>query len=417
MRVGRMVGIGIIAAISIISLFVLSNAVTWVDAGEIVVIQSPIDGTLKVVTDPGPTWQGWGKVTAYARRQQILFQRTKGDDGSIQVRFNDGGHANVSGIVSWEMPLAAEAVIRLHKEFSSVEAIDRQLVQPAIIKAFYLTSPLMSSTESYASRRTEFLQLFEDQLRNGVYKTRTVSVKEPDAVTGIEKTVSKVELIMDDKGTPVRAEDSAFAIYKISVLPATITALDYDPEVEKQISQQRDAVLSVQSAQANAKKAEQDAITAEQSGKAQAAVARATQEAIKATAVTKAEQERDVATLNAQQQRDVAKLEQEAAGFTKQRDILLGEGEAERKRLTMNADGALQQKLDAFVKINGFYADAMARYQGALVPSVVMGQGAGATVSGAQQFMEMLTAKTMKDLALDMTLPRSGTQVQRAATR
>lgn len=397
------------ASIAAIVAFMVLSPVTWVDAGEVDVIQSPVDGTLKVVTEPGPTWNGMGSVKPYARRRQLIFEcpgvkrevktgacLSKDPDTSIQVRYNDGGHAWVSGIVSWEMPLGAPAVVRLHKEFGSDEAIDRQLVLPAIVKAFYLTSPLMSSTESYASRRTEFLQLFEDQLRNGVYKTRTVQVKEKDPISGEERTVSKVELIMDDKGVPVRAEDSAFKIYGISILPATITHLDYDPEVETQIGKQRDAVLSVQEAQANAKKAEQDAITAQKNGEAKSAVARAEQEAIKATEVTQAEK-----------QRDVAKLQQEAAVFTKQRDILLGEGEAERKRLTMNADGALQQKIDAFVKINGFYADAFKNHQGALVPSVVMGgNGNGQTAgSGAQAFMDLFAAKTAHDLSLDLSLP------------
>lgn len=409
MRTGQLLGYGVIGIGGIVGFSVLMNAMTWIDAGEIVVIQSPLSGALKVVSEPGPTWQGWGTVTHYARRQQIVFARAKSKvDESIQVRFNDGGHANVSGIVSWEMPLAVDAVVKLHKEFRSVDAIDKQLVQPAIIKAFYLTSPLMSSTESYASRRTEFLQLFEDQLRNGVYKTRTISVKEPDPITGVEKTVSKVELIMDDKGIPVRAEDSAFGIYKISVLPATITALDYDPEVERQIGQQRDAVLAVQGAQANAKKAEQDAITAKSNGEAQAAVARATQEAVKATEVTKAEKERDVAIITAQKDRDVAKLQQEAAEFTKQQNILLGQGDAERKRLVMNADGALEQKLAAYVSVSQFYANAIAQHQGSWVPSVVMsGPQVGSQTNGAQQLMEMFSVKAARDLALDMSLPAS----------
>ena len=418
MRPKQYLAIALALAGGLFGLYIIANALTWVDAGEIVVIQSPISGDLTVISEPGPTWQGWGKVTSYPRRQQIIFKRVERNDNSIQVRFNDGGHANVSGIVSWEMPLAAEAVIRLHKEFTSIEAIDLQLVQPAIIKAFYLTSPLMSSTESYASRRTEFLQLFEDQLRNGVYKTRTVSVKEPDPVTGVEKTVSKVELVMDDKDQPARAESSAFAIYKISILPATITALDYDPEVERQITQQRDAVLAVQAAQANAKKAEQDAITAKSNGEAQSAIARAQQEAIKAAEVTQAEKQRDVATLNAQQARDVAKLAAEAAEFTKRQNILLGEGEAERKRLVMSADGALEQKLAAYIRVNEMYATAIGQHQGSWVPSVIMGNNAGSAANGgAQQLMEMFSVKAARDLALDFNLNSSASRTPIASAR
>lgn len=395
------------------------NTIMWVDAGEIVTIQS-LGGSLNVVANPGPTFLAWGSPTHYPRRQQVAFfcdgkrdaaGKCSGTDTSIQVRFNDGGHAWVSGVVSWEMPLVPDSVIKLHKEFRSIETIDRQLVQPAINKAFYQTSPLMSSTESYASRRTEFLQIFEDQLRNGTYQTRTVSVREADPVTGMEKTVSKVELIMDANGTPKRNEDAAFKLYGISILPATINAIDYDSEVENQIKAQRDAILAVQAAQANARRAEQDALTAKSQGDVRIAQARAEQEAIKASEVTQAEKQKAVAVLGAEQEKDVAKLNQEAAEYTKQQNILLGQGEAERKKLVMTADGALEQKLKAYVEINQFYANAIAQHQGSWVPNIVMaGGGAGAnnaSANGAQMLMEMFTAKTAKDLALDLSLPNA----------
>ncbi len=123
-------------------------------------------------------------------------------------------------------------------------------------------------------------------------------------------------------------------------------------------------------------------------------MARAEQEAVKAVAVTQAERDRDV-----------AKLKQEAAGYTKQEQILLGEGEAERKRLVMNADGALAQKLDAYVKINQMYAQAIGEHQGSWVPSVVMGGNGTNASAGAQQLMEMFSLKAARDLALDMSLP------------
>lgn len=413
MNLRQKLGLGISVVIGIVILYGVSNAITWVDAGEIVVIQSPINGALKCATEPGPTWQGWGGMTHYPRRQQVIFKRTTGKneaaDTSIQVRYSDGGHAWVSGVVSWEMPLGCEAIQKLHKEFHSIEAIDVQLVQPAITKALFLTSPLMSSTESYAARRTEFLQTVEDQLKNGIYKTTSIQVSEPDPITGQNKLVTKVQLVMDDKGNPVRSEQSSFALYSLTSLPLTITAIDYDSEIEAQIKRQRDAALSVQESIANSKKAEQDAITAQQQGMAKAAFARADQEAVKATEVTQAEKERDVAILAAQRDRDVAKLGQEQAEFEKQRNILEGQGESEKKRLILSADGALSQKLDAYIQVNQAYALAIQNHAGAWVPSVIMGGSQNvATGSGAQQLMEMFAVKAAKDLALDLSLPGQG---------
>ena len=68
----------------------------------------------------------------------------------------------------------------------------------------------------------------------------------------------------------------------------------------------------------------------------------------------------------------------------------------------MEADGALEKKLEAFVKINGLWADAYSRRQ---VPSVVMGENGGGQDNQSSTFMQMLTIKAAKDLAIDMNLP------------
>jgi len=81
---------------------------------------------------------------------------------------------------------------------------------------------------------------------------------------------------------------------------------------------------------------------------------------------------------------------------------------SERKRLTINADGALTQKLDTYLKVQQAYATAIGQHQGSWVPSVVMGGsggGSSASNSGAMQLMEMFAVKAAKDLSLDMSIP------------
>jgi len=84
--------------------------------------------------------------------------------------------------------------------------------------------------------------------------------------------------------------------------------------------------------------------------------------------------------------------------MTKQQQILLGQGEAERKKLVMVADGALTQKLDAYVSTQKVWAEAFAKRA---VPSMIMGGGAQQDTQ-AQEFMSLMTAKAAKDLALDL---------------
>ena len=66
----------------------------------------------------------------------------------------------------------------------------------------------------------------------------------------------------------------------------------------------------------------------------------------------------------------------------------------------------MDQNLDAIVQINGKYAEAIEGAQ--LVPQAVMADGkeGAATVPGSRvlQLIDLLTVKTAKDLAVDMSI-------------
>lgn len=274
-----------------------------VDAGEIVVIQHPLSGELEVITTPGTYSQHLGTATHYKKRDNIWFSKRndQGDttDASIKIRFNDGGHAQISGSISMELPLDKESVINFHTKYGSQEAIEHDLVATVIQKAVYMTGPLMSSKESYAEKRTDLINYIEDQATNGVYKTNQKDVKQFDTFTNAEKVVTTVEIQKDAKGLILRQDKSPIQSYKITLSNLSINAIDYDQNVEGQIKSQQELTMQVQTAMANAKKAEQDAITTEQQGKADAAKAKWTQEVIKAKAVTTAQQNFEVSTLDA----------------------------------------------------------------------------------------------------------------------
>jgi hypothetical protein len=74
----------------------------------------------------------------------------------------------------------------------------------------------------------------------------------------------------------------------------------------------------------------------------------------------------------------------------------------------MEADGALAQKLDTLRQINALWADAFSKYQGQMVPSVMLGGASGTSgaTGGAQQMMDLLTTKAARDLALELTPKR-----------
>lgn len=274
-----------------------------VDNSEIVIIQSAFTGKVSIYTTPGPVAQSFGIATHYKKSNQFWFsKRTEGEkteDQAIKIRFNDGGHGQISGSVRWYMPSDDKAILKLHTDFGSQSAIEQQLIRQVVTKAVYMTGPLMSSKESSAEKRNDLLSFIEDQSINGVYKTKQEEIKVHDDLMNTDKTITVVKIV-ENNNLPLRQEVSALKLYSISIQGLAINAIDYDEEVEKQIKVQQQAYMQVQTAIANSKKAEQDAITTELQGKAAAAKAKWEQEVIKAQAITQAEQEKEVAALAAQ---------------------------------------------------------------------------------------------------------------------
>jgi len=408
MSLGKMLTLGAWVLVTVIGIFSSGDIFEELDSKEVMVVQYP-NGTLIAFKEPGWHLQLLGSVQHYQRRTQFSFSSATDQgstkDESIKIRFNDGGHAWISGVVSWEMPVKEDDIIRIHKSFGSPLAIEQQLVRTAIESATFTTGPLMSSTQSAAEKRNDLQQFLQDQAKNGPYKTRSVSIKIIDPLSGVEKTVDAAEIVKDDKGAYIRENQSNVAEFAINMLPMTISNIKYEDAIEKQISARQAAIQSVQQAQADALKAEQIAITVEKQGEATAASAKWAQETIKAQKVTEAQQQLEVATLNAKRDLDVAVLAAKQAEQYKLKQVLEGQGDAEKQRLVMAANGALDQKLQAWVEVNKSYATAISEYKGNWVPSYISG-GSPGVANGANSLVEMLTVKTAKDLALDLTIEK-----------
>ncbi|MEO8589871.1 MAG: SPFH domain-containing protein [Flavobacteriales bacterium] len=322
-----LLGLGLLA---LLFLLFSGKMVENVDNSEIVIIQSPFTGKVSIYSVPGPVMQSFGTATHYKKSHQFWFseknEQGADDDQSIKIRFNDGGHGQLSGSVRWYMPTDEKAILKLHTDFGSQDAIEQQLVRQVVTKSIYMTGPLMSSKESSAEKRNDLLSYIEDQCINGVYRTRQEELKIHDELMNTDKTVTVVR-IMEENSLPLRQEKSALASYNISLQGLAINAIEYDDEVEAQIKVQQQAYMQVQTAIANSKKAEQDAITAELQGKAAAAKAKWEQEVLKAQAITQGEQERDVARLaaeTAQMQAQKIKTDADAQSYANTKLVTAG---------------------------------------------------------------------------------------------
>jgi len=384
------------AILIVIAVFFLSfsgSIVEDVPADEIVINQMPISGELLFWTTPGLKGQWGGSTTKYQKSFQIWFSdkdnQGEEEDDEIPVLFNDGGNGYISGSIRIMFPKDDLHLRLIHTTFGSMRNLIHELVKPTVTKVVFATGPLMNSYESYAAKRTDFIRYIEDQLRNGVYKTKSIEKKVQDEFTGKDKYVKIAELdsSVQSPGGIARQEEAPFEKFGLKIAAVSIERIRYQETIMLQIAAQQKAQMEVQTAIAETKKQEQQLIQEEKKGQKEATISKWKQEVIKAQMITEAEQKREV-----------ARLEMEAAEFTKMKEIKLGQGESERKRLVMSADGQLSMKLATYEKVQQMWADAVSKYQGNWVPTTVMGTTGTSGQNGAQSFMEIMTMQAAKDL-------------------
>jgi hypothetical protein len=363
-----------------------------------------VGGQLHVWDISGVHWQNFGTITRYKRSAQLWFSAKEDEgkktDDSIKVRFNDGGHGNISGSLRYTLPTDPNKMISLHQTYHSMEAIDHELVRQVVNKSVFMSGPLMSSRESYAEKRADLINYITDQIVYGVYRTEHDQTKTTDPLTGQEKVIDIVRP-KQKEGAPngiEREEDSPIQRFGMNASNITINGIDYDPAVEAQIKQQQEAIMAVQQAIVNSKKAEQDTLTVEQQGKAAAAKAKWDQEVKKATAVTEAEQEKAVAVTQAEKGKEVAALDLDTAKLGAQKTITEAKADADAKKLAMQANNYVLERLDVYKSVAIEQAKALGSQR--QTPDVQMG-GTGGNANSTQTVMDLLAAKAARDLGVN----------------
>lgn len=395
---------GIFSVIIIIALAISGSIFETVEKGTYHVKQAAFSGTMTAKTTPGMYFQNFGDITVWRNAETFYFTADdkEGDDTdqSIEVRFNDGSICAISGTIRVQLPRTESRVISLMTNFGyrSYEDMRIKLIRPVIRNALRLTANLMTARESYASKRPDFISWAQDQIQNGLYQTEdtVVVTKDPISDEKIKKTIKTIKIGKD--GKPLRVKNPLEGM-GIELSNFEVKSFVYSQKVREQIARQQEAYMAIATAKAEAQKAEQDKLKEEAMGKARVAKAKYEKEEEKIRAVVDAEKEKEVAVLSAEKSKKVEELSKEAAFFTKQKEILLGQGEAERKKLVMKADGALKQKLDAYVKVMEVFAREFGKQK--WVPEVQMGVSK-ANGSAAVDLMNLLSVKAAKDLSLNM---------------
>lgn len=405
-----------VLGILFVALTILSHMlVSTVKSGTYEIKQAAVSGNMSAKMQPGMYPLFFGSKEVWPKAETYYFtadKDTRDDDSrdnSIEVRFNDGSIAHISGTIRIILPISEEDAINLVTKYGykSYDALRDKLILPVLRNALRNTANLMSARESYSTHRSNFVNWSWDQIQNGVYETEEETREITDMISGdtIKRTF---KIIKKDKNGNVIRGKNPLASTGITLANFEVKQFRYSSQVAKQIETQQKAFMAVATAVAEAKQAEQEKIRVEAEGKKQVTQAKYEKEQEKIRAVIDAEKEKEVAELHAQKALEVAKFEKAAALETKQKLILLGEGEAKNKKLIMQADGALKQKLDAWVSAQKYWAEA---YQNRAVPSYYVngGNDKGGTTNPdmqSQQFMTFINAMMAKQLGLDMNIKK-----------
>lgn len=298
----------VIGIVVIVFLCCLGSLVEDVDNEDIVVNQVPITGTMDVWSQPGMYAQKFGRITEYHKTEQLWFG-AQGNGEPIPVIFNDASNGEIFGSLRVKLPTDREHMLRIQTDYNGKERLMNDLVRPTVVKVVYASGPLMSAYESVSEKKNNLIEYITDQLNNGVYTTAVKISEVLDPITGETKQQKFAVLIPDSlsAGGFRRSEKSPFEYYGIEIGQVSVSKIDYEDRVKKQIEQQQEANMLVQTSKAKSLAAQQEAIRAEEEGKAQAAKAKWEQEKVKAVEVTKAEQEYEVARLAALKANEVAK--------------------------------------------------------------------------------------------------------------
>ena len=313
---------GVIVILAIVFVACLGRIGEDVKNEQIVVNQYPLTGRMEYWTTPGFHWQWFGKTTNYYKTSQLWFG-SDNEDGQqmgnpIPVIFNDASDGQIYGSLRVKLPTDPTYLARIQTDYNGMERLMQDLVRPTVTKVIYASGPLMSAFESYAEKKNDLIEYITDQLNNGVYKTTVRQEETTDPITGEKKTVKIASLIIDENapGGYRRSEVSPFSYYGLEIGQVAVSKIGYSETVRKQIAQQQEANMLVQTSKSKTLAAQQEAIRAEEEGKTEAAKAKWAQEKVKAVEVTKAEQEYEVARLAALKAKEEAK-KIEAEGMAK----------------------------------------------------------------------------------------------------
>ncbi|MCK5727640.1 MAG: hypothetical protein KAH08_00305 [Methylococcales bacterium] len=426
-----------------------------------------ITGNEKVISDVGynsylfgryNSWKRAMTVQASSLQQKGLLGRSITQGGTdvieaerdtsassavlppLNIIFLDQVDANVEATVRFSMPTDRELFLKMAHEYRSPANLLRTALIPAFKETLQATGSLMSAEEYYSGGRTEFNNEFETQIIKGLLMVRRQEkrIRTQQKITATAnaslgqnqknygndfKTIYVVKKLLDKQGSP-RRKKQKFGDYGVTVIDARITDLVPNAKFVERMQLKQKASADRAIAREQRIQEEEQRLLAIAKGEREVAERQAKAKVVQIQRTTEAETEKQLAITHALKLKaeseigkETAQINLEKARIDAETKHTLAEAEAYQKRVVLEADGALAQKLSAEVKIQTLWAQAYAKRS---VPTNVFG-GASGVPSGrddeAKNFMQMLTLDAAERLNYRRKVSRRSVKKVKPSTK
>jgi len=385
--------------------FIIINPFSWNDAGNRTVVERTT-GEQIVQFAPGIFYAGFfAKEKEWPNQISVTYQEAVAklevedngiEVGQIMIRFSDATTADVRGITQFILPSDEKEMILIHNTHRTPQSLVVKRLAPYTKECLQSSAQLMSSEKHYGGGRAQMAQDFLDQLKEGVYLLKTEESVVYDSLESERKRVYQTEVQYDSKTLAPKRKLSSIKEYGITVADAAITDVDYEEKVDEKLVKIIDAATKSAISKQELMTAQQQTLTAKAKGEQALVEIEYQQKQDQTKQVVEAETKVKVAEQDKLQQ----KIAYEASILEARKIKELADANAYARQRIMQADGALELKLKAQVEVQKVWAEAFSKYTGAVVPQIQT--GSGPTTNGALSFMDIMTAKTAKDFALDL---------------
>ncbi len=246
---------GILVALTFLFGFLFINSLYFqTEAGYTYHYQNRLSGSVEIYTEPGVHLKVpfFSTVTRYKQVITVSFGSMTRSDAAIKVLFADTYTGQIPATFRYKLPLDHEKIKRIHREFRSLENLNRSLLYKTSLDVVVNTATQYTGEEFFQGGLNEFKAALADQLRNGIYKTKRqqVEIKQmslapiglgQESSTHLQQTATlvwKTVPVLDENGHVVRLENP-LEKYGIEVNQITLDGPVPEQQLQKLLSDKK----------------------------------------------------------------------------------------------------------------------------------------------------------------------------------